>query len=94
MKKFRLITVLALILSAGLFAACGKRDKGIEYEKYLLDVNCGEKFKGKIYQMGHTSASIYFIWYKDEKGRKIELPDDGCVKITLQEFPVPKTESK
>jgi len=62
------------------------KERGRWYQKYLIDVNCGDKFKGKVYKMGHTTAGIYSIWYQTEDGNKIELPDEGCVKITIKEI--------
>lgn len=86
-ENWKLLLIICLLV--GLVTACGERKKGIEYKKYLLDVNCGEKFKGRIYRMGHTDAVLFFIWYQDMEGRKIELPDEGCVKITLKELQMP-----
>jgi hypothetical protein len=89
-KNWKTLFTVCLIL--GLVTACGESKKGFEYKKYLLDVNCGEKFKGKLYRMGHTEAALFFIWYQDMEGRKVDLPDEGCVKITLKELPSPTEE--
>ncbi len=83
-----LVTVCFII---GLVAGCGERKKGVWYRQYLLDINCGDKFRGQIYEMGHTTAGIYSLRYEDEKGRNIDLPNDGCVKITLKELPMPES---
>ena len=88
MKNLKKSTLALSILIALLCAGCDvkPRDRGEYYSRYKLDVNCGEKFKGIVYEQGHSKASIYTILYELPNGNRIELPLEGCVKIVLEEY--------
>jgi len=59
------------------------------YDKYKLDVNCGDKFKGIVYEQARNTP-VYVVFYKLENGNRIDLPIEGCVKIRLEEYDEPR----
>lgn len=87
MKSPKTITLILSTLIAFLCVGCDvkPRERGEYYNRYKLDVNCGEKFKGTVYEQAHSTAAIYSILYALPDGKSIDLPD-GCVIITLEEY--------
>jgi len=90
MTRTIFICLICLLFAVG----CEERKRGYYYKDALLDVNCGEKLKGEIYRLGHTTASIYSILYENKAGHRIELPLDGCVKIEIESYPSPIKKRK
>ena len=85
--------ICLIFISVFIFSGCHKK-QGKRYpyfQKYELNINCGELYKGIVYEMG-SNATFYQIQYKEkESGNIIELPDNLCIKIRIKTFPIPNS---
>lgn len=87
---FITLMLILIIPSFLLIAKCTyKRHTAYYYKSEILDVNCGDKFKGEVYKIKNTSH--VGTYYQDMKGREIELPEE-CVIVTLKRLPMKPIE--
>jgi hypothetical protein len=91
--KFSLFIIAVLIIAGAIF---GDRDAATGwYNKYELDVNCGEMFTGNVYERAPVSRRSYIVDYVSVKtGQPIEFPRDECVVLVKKEFYKPEKKNE
>lgn len=76
--------LIAMILAIG---GCKVEPRNPHWvREYKLNVNCGELFKGDVYQLKLIDGGFYTIPYETEDGTRIEFPRGDCVVKIIDDY--------